>query len=1004
MYWPTLATRALETPSTLNNEDILRIVPSRKGNFFATLTWNGLGIWDVRPTVLQTVLSRSLDSVERWGENTDVFWATDGRGLIVLTSTSHLLIYKLVSTSQPAYDQPASSSFITPGGPGEGDVLVGWKLEPVGTAFVMGKVTSVLPQPRHLHITLQHPGSILTVPWPIPSALLASPGTQFPPNPLDGDGEDQAECEIWDLTEGKDWIGESKDQLYATRLSLHRTPGLPGLYIMQLSNGQVCALYHSSQTSQSALPPHQASPALQQESPRSKFVGSRLWPIDISSRDGSVGLANDMPAGAESNTSGCVKSTHTAINTRFGIVAVGTSEGSVDLVSVPTYPAAPRMAQTLDIKLETKSRLDPGPVTSLNWTSDGYALAVGYEHGWAIWSVSGRLNGCSLLNDEEGVNPTEAFAYGVDSCFWAPGNLELFILAKALPEADTRLYALPFVKSATSTQHSPDNTLYAFLQMDDRVLAYRGADQPDQSVINPESDVWQPIKIPNAYISTNWPIRYTSISSDGKLIAVAGRRGLTHYSAASGRWKLFADEREEKEFIVRGGLLWFHHVLIAAVEVDKTFQIRLYSRDNDLSMSTVLHSQILPTAVTVMSLLDNSLLVYTADNTLYHFLILPTVDSIRLHLCGSISFAGILEAPTRVRALSWLIPQAQKELGDPADDLIVATIIFLVDGKLVLLRPRRAANDEVRYDMQVLADRIEAYWTHLHGIGTLENSLWGYDGKGMRVWLDALTIEATKLDSTKDAYESVKESIYIPHEFYPLSILMDKGIIIGVDYETSSRSLPFTLFKLQTGAHLFLPQFLRYHLSSQDLMSALAFATNYSRIKYFAHSLEILLHSVLEDEVETGSNILPLVIEFLDHFPESLDVVVGCARKIEVERWGMLFKTVGKPRDLFERCLDKQLLRTAAGYLLVLQNLEELDDVKDTVRLLRLAMASKEYGLCKEVLRFLHSIDETGQALRQAISDVEILPEMSSSPAVDAPLADQIDKLNITRSDGAIDN
>jgi hypothetical protein len=29
------------------------------------------------------------------------------------------------------------------------------------------------------------------------------------------------------------------------------------------------------------------------------------------------------------------------------------------------------------------------------------------------------------------------------------------------------------------------------------------------------------------------------------------------------------------------------------------------------------------------------------------------------------------------------------ELGDPADDLIVATIIFLVDGKLVLLRPRR---------------------------------------------------------------------------------------------------------------------------------------------------------------------------------------------------------------------------------------------------------------------------------------------------------------------------
>jgi hypothetical protein len=40
-----------------------------------------------------------------------------------------------------------------------------------------------------------------------------------------------------------------------------------------------------------------------------------------------------------------------------------------------------------------------------------------------------------------------------------------------------------------------DNTRYAFLQMDDRVLIYRGADQPDLSVINPESDVWQHIKV-----------------------------------------------------------------------------------------------------------------------------------------------------------------------------------------------------------------------------------------------------------------------------------------------------------------------------------------------------------------------------------------------------------------------------------------------------------------------------------------------------------------------------
>ncbi len=240
--------------------------------------------------------------------------------------------------------------------------------------------------------------------------------------------------------------------------------------------------------------------------------------------------------------------------------------------------------------------------------------------------------------------------------------------------------------------------------------------------------------------------------------------------------------------------------------------------------------------------------------------------------------------------------------------------------------------------MQVLADRIEAYWTHLHGVGTLENSLWGYDGTGMRVWLDALTIEATRVDSARDAYETVTESIDLPLDFYPLctstlrvradvsAILMDKGIIIGVDYESSTRSLPFSLFKIQTGTHLFLPQFLRYHLTANHLGSALAFAANYEAIVYFAHSLEILLHSVLEDEMDTGLDTLPRVIEFLDYFPESLDVVVSCARKTEVERWNLLFDVVGTPRELFERCLDSGRLRTAASYLLVLHTLEELDD------------------------------------------------------------------------------
>jgi hypothetical protein len=166
---------------------------------------------------------------------------------------------------------------------------------------------------------------------------------------------------------------------------------------------------------------------------------------------------------------------------------------------------------------------------------------------------------------------------------------------------------------------------------------------------------------------------------------------------------------------------------------------------------------------------------------------------------------------------------------------------------------------------------------------------------------------------------------------------MDKAIIIGTDYEASLRSLPFALFKIQTGTHLFLPQFLRYHLTNRHLASALTLASNYSSLVYFAHALEILLHDVLEDEVDnrstststsTSTRILPLAIEFLDHFDQSLEVVVGCARKTEIDRWETLFQVVGKPRELFERCLEIGSWRTAASYLLVLHNLEEGDGAK----------------------------------------------------------------------------
>lgn len=74
---------------------------------------------------------------------------------------------------------------------------------------------------------------------------------------------------------------------------------------------------------------------------------------------------------------------------------------------------------------------------------------------------------------------------------------------------------------------------------------------------------------------------------------------------------------------------------------------------------------------------------------------------------------------------------------------------------------------------------------------------------------------------------------------------------------------------------------------------------------FFAHSLEVLLHTVLESEDDAADqeSALPAVVEFLDHFDASLEVVVGCARKTEMARWKRLFNAVGNPKVLFEVCI-----------------------------------------------------------------------------------------------------
>ena len=170
---------------------------------------------------------------------------------------------------------------------------------------------------------------------------------------------------------------------------------------------------------------------------------------------------------------------------------------------------------------------------------------------------------------------------------------------------------------------------------------------------------------------------------------------------------------------------------------------------------------------------------------------------------------------------------------------------------------------------------------------------------------------------------------------------------------------------------------LRSHLAQYNSPAALHLSHHYQHLAYFAHALEILLHDVLDEEVDTcpppEQALLPSVLSFLSSFPQYLDIVVQCTRKTEVRSWRTLFANLPPPQDLFEESLRKGDLKTAGGYLLVLHTFEELGPSSEqVVRLLKMAKEEGDWDLCKELARFLMALDESGETLRRTMELVEL--------------------------------
>ena len=235
----------------------------------------------------------------------------------------------------------------------------------------------------------------------------------------------------------------------------------------------------------------------------------------------------------------------------------------------------------------------------------------------------------------------------------------------------------------------------------------------------------------------------------------------------------------------------------------------------------------------------------------------------------------------------------------------------------------------------------------------------------MGVWLPLLSNEKQS-QQTLHNFMSKRIMLPISTHIYPLAVLFRDAVVLGAENDTIlySKTLPISLpfSVISRTSQVYLHHILRELLRRNLGYHSWEIANSCKTLPYFPHSLELLLHEVLEEEAASSQPIpdalLPRVIDFIKEFPFFLQTVVHCARKTELALWPHLFSIVGNPKELFQRSMQEGQLETAASYIIILQNLERSSISKQyATQLLEVALNSGRWQLAKDLVRFLSAID-----------------------------------------------
>lgn len=642
MYYPIGWRKVLKVDTKCNKErcKILSVQANHEKELYFILTTKSIHIWYPRPAAEIVCHRRSEESINKIGLNRTAVWKTDSSVIVVATERDQLLFYQV----RRRLSKTSASTFLLPSSPDD-DRIYRLKHDSKNNKKLLN---GQLP--------------------PNPDAQVQIPAlTMFSFGKLDLSSVGIA-CIM--SAQEELIVGALNGQIYG----VHWDGNVDDKFPWSLSSEvQKRSDYPVAIRFSSVL----SGFALVFKSGRVGFMPSRIETGELLNGDSHTSTCDtNINYLASVNNAVCVE-----INHRHRLVAFGLNDSRIIVCNIGESNTSLVVNHTLEVANQTISNdgLTLGRVECIQYSPDNFAIAVFWRNGeFALWSVFGSSLFCSNQWRLDSSIEAPMKPVKVTSLAWGREGYSLWLCVVKDPEAvghdlhkqtsltsddtlpidpekadsfcaslgddlqeDILIMSLARCNLATSP-HQTCSSDSLVLISEDKI--YVGPSVPHED----KFDHWICINLPQTYLDSQYPIRYTTVNRSCKDLAIAGNRGLALYSIGSNKWTHFSKKPHGECFSVCGDLIWWNDYLLASCFNfdNESFELRAYNTNEKLDNRQVVIQRLVMEIIR-MSIFENRLLVLYSDGTLGMFMLnlrrRPTLKKLRSNLTRSNSTASAVE-------------------------------------------------------------------------------------------------------------------------------------------------------------------------------------------------------------------------------------------------------------------------------------------------------------------------------------------------------------------------